>query len=74
LAAIASHSSSWPIITTFRIGTSSYRKWSWRRTPTRARRGIVTDPVLGSSSPESRRKSVDLPEPFAPTIPYTWPG
>src|SRR3954466_12077383 len=34
----------------------------------------VTVPASGSSSPASRRRSVDLPAPLAPTRPTTSPG
>ena len=43
--------------------------------PTKASEGaVVTVPLSGATSPASRRSSVDLPAPLAPTTPTTSPG
>ena len=47
---------------------------SWRRRPTRVRRGSSTRPASGGSSPASSRSSVLLPEPFGPTRPMRSPA
>ena len=41
---------------------------------TRRTGAVVTVPASGTSSPASRRSSVDLPAPLAPTTPTTSPG
>ena len=55
--------------TTSRISTLSYSKWSCFSEPTRVELGISTPPLVASSSPDIARRSVDLPDPFAPTMP-----
>ena len=71
---IAAHSARLPIITTSRMRTASYSKWSCLSTPTLSREGMVTEPLSDSSSPAMTLSSVDLPAPLAPTSTYRLPG
>ena len=58
-----------PIIARSRMICASSRNRSCRRTPTRARPGIVTLPSVAGSSPARISRNVVLPEPLAPTRP-----
>ena len=69
LLGVRAETSSSPAIATSRIGSSSRRKRSCRRTPTRASLAIATLPSVAGSSPATISRNVVLPDPFAPTRP-----
>ena len=50
-------------------GKASYLKWSCSSTLMRSSLRMDTLPVVGASSPEMMRSSVDLPAPLAPMMP-----